>query len=136
MAQVTFHPLQEVADPLIKFAVIAARYQGKWVFCRHRERTTWEIPGGHREPGETPLETARRELYEETGATEADISVVGCYRLNDYGLLCFAEIKELGPIPETSEIGERQLFELAPTELTYGAVHAQLFEWVQGWLNM
>ena len=25
---------------------------GKWVFCRHKERNTWEIPGGHREMGE------------------------------------------------------------------------------------
>ena len=36
-------------DALLKFAVIAARSEGKWVFCRHKERTTLEIPGGHRE---------------------------------------------------------------------------------------
>mgnify|MGYP006922425427 CR=1 FL=1 len=40
----------EVDDALLKFAVIAARSEGKWVFCRHKERTTLEIPGGHREP--------------------------------------------------------------------------------------
>ncbi|MDM4718962.1 NUDIX domain-containing protein [Micromonospora sp. WMMA1363] len=28
---------------------------------------TWGLPGGHGEPGESPEETARRELYEETG---------------------------------------------------------------------
>lgn len=29
----------------------------------------WDIPGGHVEPGETPVEAALRELYEETGAS-------------------------------------------------------------------
>ena len=29
----------EVDDALLKFAVIAARSEGKWVFCRHREET-------------------------------------------------------------------------------------------------
>lgn len=135
MKQPEFYPIQPVPDGQLKFAVIAARYQGKWIFCRHRERATWEIPGGHVEPGETPLEAARRELYEETGATDADISVVGTYRLYDYGLLCFAEIHSLGPIPADSEIAEIQSFDTPPRDLTYGEVHAQLHKWVQGWLN-
>ena len=37
---------------------------------RHRERDTWEMQGGHIEANETPLEAARRELYEESGALE------------------------------------------------------------------
>ena len=78
----------------LKYAVIAARFDGKWIFCRHKDRTTWEIPGGHIEPGEMPMEAAKRELYEETGALDADIHIVGGYRLYDDGLLCFAEVKE------------------------------------------
>jgi ADP-ribose pyrophosphatase len=31
------------------------------------ERELWELPAGTREPDETPIETARRELEEETG---------------------------------------------------------------------
>ena len=55
-------------DELFKFAVIVAVHNGKWVFCKHRNRSTYECPGGHREPSEAILETAKRELWEETGA--------------------------------------------------------------------
>lgn len=40
----------QVEDEKLKFAVIAARAEGKWVFCKHKARTTFEMPGGHREP--------------------------------------------------------------------------------------
>ena len=64
------------ADANIKYAVIVAQYQGKWILCRHNDRTTWEIPGGHRESDETPDEAAARELWEETGATKARIKPI------------------------------------------------------------
>lgn len=51
----------QVEDEKLKFAVIAARAEGKWVFCKHKARTTFEMPGGHREPGEPILDTARRD---------------------------------------------------------------------------
>lgn len=55
----------EVEDRLLKFAVIISKYQDKWVFCKHKLRYTFEIPGGHREEDENILETAKRELHEE-----------------------------------------------------------------------
>ena len=61
---------ESVQDELLRFAVIIAVYEGKLIFCRHRDRNTLEIPGGHREEGETIHETAARELSEETGAVE------------------------------------------------------------------
>jgi 8-oxo-dGTP diphosphatase len=48
-------------------------YKGKWVFCKHKKRDVWENPGGHIDEEETPLEAAKRELYEETGAINFDI---------------------------------------------------------------
>ena len=36
-----------VNDELLKFAVIISRSNGKWVFCKHKERDTYEVPGGH-----------------------------------------------------------------------------------------
>ena len=66
MLEVKFY--DTVDDSLLKFAVIISQSNGKWVFCKHKERDTYEVPGGHREAGENILETAKRELQEETGA--------------------------------------------------------------------
>ncbi len=77
MVEVKFH--DHVDDKLLKFAVIISRTKGKWVFCKHRERDTYEVPGGHREIGEDILATARRELREETGAVDFSIKPVCIY---------------------------------------------------------
>ena len=63
-------------DKLLKFAVIISKTNGKWIFCKHRERDTYEVPGGHRESGEDILSTAKRELMEETGATDFTIKPI------------------------------------------------------------
>ena len=62
MLEVKFY--DTVDDSLLKFAVIISQSNGKWVFCKHKERDTYEVPGGHREAGENILETAKRELQE------------------------------------------------------------------------
>lgn len=80
-----------VDDTLLKFAVIISQSDGKWVFCKHKERTTYECPGGHREKNESISETAKRELREETGAVDFSIepicvySVTGKNRVNKTG---------------------------------------------------
>ncbi len=102
LVEVKFY--EQVKDELLKFAVIISRTNGKWVFCKHRERDTYEVPGGRREMGETILETAKRELREETGAIDFDIkpvcvySVKGKTRINEhiddesFGMLFVADI--------------------------------------------
>ena len=102
MIEVKFY--DQVADELLEFAVIISKTNGKWVFCKHKERNTYEVPGGHREENETILETAKRELKEETGALDFSLSpicvysVTGKNKVNEtgeetYGMLCFADIK-------------------------------------------
>ncbi len=140
MIEVVFRPVGEVDDAELMFSVIAARYHDKWVFSRHRERDTWEIPGGHREAGETPLDTARRELYEETGAVQAEFTPVCVYGVKRdsgtrYGMLYFAVITELGDIPADSEIAEIRLTDALPQNLTYPAIQPHLYREVQGFLN-
>lgn len=41
----------------------------------------WSFPGGHVEPGESPLEAVRREVLEEIGAPIANVELVATYRL-------------------------------------------------------
>lgn len=131
--QVKFY--DSVEDELLKFAVILARTDEKWVFCKHRERDTYEVPGGHREPGETILETARRELYEETGAIEFDIQPICVYSVTvpdnpgrsqeSFGMLYFARVyrfeKELH-----SEIEKIILSEELPDNWTYPEIQPKL----------
>lgn len=47
------------------------------ISSRHNDRSIWETQGGHIEENETPLETAKRELFEEFGVIEYSI----CTRL-------------------------------------------------------
>ena len=125
-----------VADELLKFAVIISKHNGKWVFCKHKERDTYEVPGGHREPNESIVETARRELSEETGALHFDIfpvcvySVTGKNRVNQtgeetYGMLFFANI-ETFESELHSEMESVSLFDNLPTEWTYPLIQPLL----------
>lgn len=50
MADIKFY--DSIDDNLLKFAVVISKTKGKWIFCKHRERDTYEVPGGHRESGE------------------------------------------------------------------------------------
>ena len=100
MVKVKFY--DSVEDSLLKFAVIIAKTEGKWVFCKHKDRDTYEIPGGHREVGEDILDTAKRELYEETGAVDFDIRPLFVYSVTakdnfngveTFGMVYYADIK-------------------------------------------
>ena len=134
MLEVKFY--DHVADELLKFAVIISKHNGKWVFCKHKERDTYEVPGGHREPNETIVETAKRELSEETGALHFDIfpvcvySVTGKNRVNQtgeetYGMLFFANIKTFENELH-SEMECVSLFDNLPTEWTYPLIQPLL----------
>ena len=36
---------ENVEDELLKFAVIISKTQNQYVFCKHKDRDTWEVPG-------------------------------------------------------------------------------------------
>lgn len=128
----------KVADELLKFAVIISKHDGKWVFCKHKERDTYEVPGGHREDGESILDTAKRELNEETGTLDFSLdpvcvySVTGKNRVNEtgeetYGMLYFADIFSFDSTLN-SEMESVKLFDELPTEWTYPLIQPLLIE--------
>ena len=127
MFDVKFDEIGKVDEKEFTRVIIASRYKNKWVFCKHRERNTLEIPGGHIEKGEDWLTAAKRELFEETGAVEAKIEPICVYSISKYGLLCFAEIVELGALPE-SEIEKIEFFDDLPENLTDKGTHDKMFE--------
>ncbi|MBE5802535.1 MAG: NUDIX domain-containing protein [Clostridiales bacterium] len=136
-----FFPEEVEADRL-QFSVIVAKMNGQWIFVRHQDRNTLECPGGHREEGETPEEAARRELWEETGATAFHLTEIGPYGVRRYredgsvglsfGMLYKAEIETLGPIPQESEIAEIHLMDTLPESWTYPDIQPHLLR--QAWL--
>ena len=134
------YPLNTIGN--YKFTVIFARFDGRWLFTKHRRRDTWETAGGHIEPGETPLEGARRELYEETGAVEYDIAPVFDYWACDEigeredvgwsnGMVFLARVRRLGDLPQ-SEMERVGLFDDLPEALTYPGITPKIFGYLVG----
>ncbi len=137
MIEVKFY--DTVDDDLLKFAVIVAKFNDKFVYCKNINRNTYEIPGGRREINENIFETAKRELWEETGAIEYNIipisvySVIGNDRIHNhfhsesFGMLYYAEIKTFEKLPNY-EIEKIEFFDEIPENLTYPEIQPKLLD--------
>jgi 8-oxo-dGTP diphosphatase len=140
MTEVKFYePGYDPPGKLI-YAIIVSKYSGKWLFVRHKQRSTFEVPAGHIEENETPDEAAVRELREETGAQTFTIDCIATYSVSNkgvtgYGRLYFADISELGPLPGDSEIGEVLMSGMVPENLTHPDVQPHLIRKIADFLS-
>jgi 8-oxo-dGTP diphosphatase len=123
-------PLNSLKD--YKYATICSFYNGDYLFSKHKNRSTWEMQGGHIESGETPLQAAKRELFEETGATDYELIPIFDYcgytkteRSN--GVLFLAIIHTLGELPGY-EMERVKTFKKYPKNLTYPLVTPIMFK--------
>jgi 8-oxo-dGTP diphosphatase len=84
----------------------------------------WTTPGGRVEPGESPVEALKREVFEETGCSVKPTGLIGVYAkpFADDLVLCF-EARVIGrePWEPNHEIAEVKYFARTelPEEMTY-----------------
>lgn len=132
MTEVIFYDPLFDPDLKLTYSVVSAKFENKWIFVRHQNRSTWEIPGGHIENGETPFDAAGRELNEETGAIKFNLDCVATYSVTidgvtGWGRLYLAEVFKIGTIPDVSEIAELILGDFLPENLTHPEIQPHLF---------
>ena len=140
MVTVSFYEPDYLPGSKLIYSVVAAKYLDKWVYVRHHQRNTFEIPGGHIEENETPFEAAKRELVEETGALDFNLFFVSTYSVTideetRFGKLYFAQISKIGPVPDTSEIAEITFLDNLPEPVTYPEIQPLLFKRITDYLK-
>ena len=115
--------------------VVTLLFDGESIWLsRHRERQTWETQGGHIEAGETVVQAAMRELYEESGATDYLMRPLCHYAVTDddrqtsSGAVFIADLRRRDSLP-MSEIAEVRRFDAlpAPDSLTYPDITPALY---------
>jgi 8-oxo-dGTP diphosphatase len=127
-----------------KYTVIFARQavNGKWqwFYARHKDRATFECPGGHIEPGETTLQCAERELREETGAEKFNLFPAFDYTVHRNGIsrgigqAYLADVEKFGELNPAYEMAEVKAFDTFPEAMTYPEILPVLFAEMQRWL--
>ena len=110
--------------------VCVCKYKDKFVFSYNKKRNGYEIPGGHIENGESWVDAAKREMYEETGATKIKLTPICVYKITTFVLLCYCEILEMEDLPNY-EMERVLLSNELPKNLTYPDTYKLFFNTVK-----
>ncbi|MBH0174225.1 NUDIX domain-containing protein [Fictibacillus sp. 23RED33] len=107
--------------------------------CFNSLRRQWELPAGKRETGETPKECAIRELYEETGQTVKELSLLGLVNSKHVGNgsfkrnpVYFSEVVQLQPFVENDETTMIMLWDMEEQIGRVDAVDLKIVECMAG----
>ncbi len=109
-------PSEDQHVPLT-FCVVVAQHEGRYVLVYNPERTQWEIPGGGINPGETPDDCARREMWEESSQQLADLAFVALFKLRmaddrlEFGAIYRGSVAQLSPFIPNEETDQLLLWD-------------------------
>ncbi|MCL1805834.1 MAG: hypothetical protein FWG28_07555 [Clostridiales bacterium] len=131
-----YYPREEHNEASL--AVVAARYQGSWLYVRHEDRKSFAFPSAVRADGESLLDAAGRALKEAGGVPEFTIWPVTAFGALEgeravYGRLFFAAAKRLGSIA-SDNIAERSFFEEPAGEARLKDTRIHFLDKVEKWL--
>lgn len=100
--------------------LVVPRVDNRFLLVRNKVRG-WEFPGGHCEPGEGFLETAKREAYEEAGVIVRDLKTVGHYVLasGHVTVVVTANVEAFVELPDGFETFGAKVFKKLPRNLSF-----------------
>ena len=111
---------------VINYVRMVTKHNGNFVLPFHKKSQKWDWVGGFVEKGENPLEAAKRELFEETGAVDFDIFPVFDHEsFNEDGThfnnarTYFVIVHEFSDLLDGSEMEKIGFFDKIPDDFRY-----------------
>lgn len=110
----------------------------KWLLLHHtyRKKGAWRLPGGLKERGEAPFETALRELREEAGIRVkplAILAVTEAYATLDIAVLC--ELEAQDPFVANAEVDDFRFLTLEELPVDLPKEQLSFLAQAQTWLQ-
>ena len=69
--------MNEESNYRLNVGLIIVNNYGKVLICKRKNSNQWQFPQGGIDEGESPMEAAKREIFEEVGIKPSKIKVLG-----------------------------------------------------------